>query len=363
MTEINLMDKELVHVFRLFFEDMPVRFEVRNTSHGGGDFREAVLAEWETGERYVIKLADNDFTFAEKIEAWKRSAEEYVKLGYYCPVIIRSLNGDFPTVRYKGHSCAAYAEEYSKYRSAEEFYKNDPSNRSYMDDALIMTAKAAAAGFDFTDYPSGYCLFDTFCPSDATDEVLENALEWKKYAGTLPAEFQPQVQSIWQRWEDNRKKLEIIYAWLPTSVFQADLNPSNILLDGRGKFVGVFDFNLCGKDVLLNYLFRELYYYDVNDILLVLQKISEYYRFSDAEKEAAPLIYRCVAPLWFTRTDKLKKAGDDMSAVKKCLDETEELQTREIDFSSHMNISGLRNNTVTQSPSSHTGSSFPSSKR
>jgi len=30
---------------------------------------------------------------------------------------------------------------------------------------------------------------------------------------------------------------------LPTSVFQADLNPTNLLVDDKGAFAGVFDFN------------------------------------------------------------------------------------------------------------------------
>ena len=117
-------------------------------------------------------------------------------------------------------------------------------------------AKIAGKYLDYGKYPSGYCLFDTFCPSDEVDEVLENALSWKEYAETLPEEFTEQVQQIWQLWMKNRRELEQIYHTLPTSVFQADLNPTNLLIDENGKFVGVYDFNLCGKDVFLNYLFR-----------------------------------------------------------------------------------------------------------
>ncbi len=60
--------------------------------------------------------------------------------------------------------------------------------------------------FDYTDWPSAYCLFETFCPSDQT-EVLENALEWKAAAESLPERFSAQVQRIWQRWNENREKL------------------------------------------------------------------------------------------------------------------------------------------------------------
>lgn len=344
MVEMELADHGLTAVFELFFDEYPIEVEIKNTSHGESDFREAVLLRLESGSRYVIKLADNDFTFADKIRAWQRCSEEYRKLGYYCPAIICSKNGDFPTIRYKGHNCVVYAEEYSKYRSADDSGKGIGSNSSYLDDALIMTAKVAAARLDFTDYPSGYCLFERFCPSDPVDEVMENALAWKEYTETLPAECQEQVRRIWNRWIENRKELELIYPELPTSVFQADLNASNILVDGQGKFVGVYDFNLCGKDVFLNYLFREIFCSDeeeeLRQILAALLKVSEVYCFSEIEKKAAVLLYRCLKPLWFIRVQKLKAAGENLCAIKACLDKTEFVQTREIEFAFHMEGNG-----------------------
>ncbi len=347
MLEMDPSNTELLDTIGLFFDDIPNKYEIKNTSRGESDFRETVILEWISGEKYVIKLSDNDFTFADKIKSWKRCAEEYRKLGYYCPDILYSKNGDFPTVVYKGHCCVAYAEEFSKYgivdeRADENSDQYTKPNKEYMDEAFVMTARIAAERLDFTDYPSGYCLFESFCPSDKTDEVLENALEWKKYADTLPAEFQLQVRRIWQRWNENRAKLKQLYFDLPTSVFQADLNPTNLLIDDNGKFVGIFDFNLCGKDVLLNYMIREICWFsdsdeEINYILDTLKNISKVYCFSDIEKRAAPLLYRCLKPLWFSEVEKLKKAGNDINAVKSCLDKTENLQTRSIDFEYYMN--------------------------
>ena len=189
--------------------------------------------------------------------------EAYRNCGYYCPAILCSKKGGFPTVSYKSHRCVAYAEEYHKYHEAKERFGEACGESAISEDEIrketfLMTAKIAAKRLDFADYPSAYCPFDTFCPSDATDEVLENALEWKKYTATLSSEFQAQIQRIWRQWNDNREKLQEIYADLPTSIFQADLNLTNVLLDDNGNFVGIFDFNLCGKDVFLNYLFREI---------------------------------------------------------------------------------------------------------
>ena len=132
--------------------------------------------------------------------------------------------------------------------------------------------------------------------------------------------------------------MEQIYFELPTSVFQADLNSTNLLIDDNGEFVGVFDFNLCGRDVFLNYLFREIHWqYDEKYLLETLKKVSNVYCFSDLEKQAAPLLYRCLKPLWYTEIERLKAAGTDENAIRNCLDKTEKLQTKEIDFAAYMN--------------------------
>ncbi len=163
----------------------------------------------------------------------------------------------------------------------------------------------------------------------------------EKYSETLPKEFQPQIHRIWTLWTENRKALEPVYKLLQTSVFQADLNPSNILLDESGKFVGVYDFNLCGKDVFLNYLFRETFHYDykteLQSIFSVLKTVNGYYRFSELEKSAALMLYRCLKPLWFNKLERLKELKNDISAVRSYLDETERSLTGNIDFTLYMN--------------------------
>lgn len=134
--------------------------------------------------------------------------------------------------------------------------------------------------------------------------------------------------------------MKLIYKDLPTSVFQADINSSNILLDENGKFVGFYDFNLCGKDVFLNYLFREVrggsYDDELNAILRSLKIVSQFYKFSDIEKSAAALLYRCIKPLWYYRAEDLKKAGNDETKIRLCLDQADYAQTRTIDFLSVM---------------------------
>ena len=328
-------------IYRLFFSEEPLDVNTVNTSHGDTDFREVLIYTLASGEKRIIKLADNDFTFPDKIAMWQRTAEEYRKLGYYCPAIFHDRTGIFPKVEYQGHCCVAYAEEYAPYAAAQKRdQESGPERNGFGEQAWIMTARVAAQHFDYASYPSGYCLFETFCSSDETDEVLENALNWKKYADTLPQEVQEQVQRIWRLWTENRKQLEAIYHELPSSVFQADLNPTNILVDDSGAFAGVFDFNLCGREVFLNYLFREIFNTDfaqeLERIFKILKLVSRYYRFSTAEKKAALMLYRCLKPLWFNKLQKLKQMKEDIPAVKEHLKETERYLTEPIDFAKWM---------------------------
>ncbi len=338
------MDHDIVRIFQLFFDDTPVDTRLLNTSRGDADFRTACIIETESGSRYVLKLADNDFTFPERITVWQRTVEEYRKLGYYCPRIFGDRTGNFPAVDYQGHRCTAYAEEFAPYRPAEDRFAeedgkdDDALYDSYKEDIWRMTARVAAQYFDYSEYPSAYCLFETFCPSDKMDEVLENALAWKKQADMLPDEFRDQVARIWQLWTDNRAALEKVYKKLPTSVFQADLNSSNILLDDADRFVGIYDFNLCGRDVFLNYLIRETS--GVSGIREALKIASGYYRFSEIEKDTVLMLYRCLKPLWFTRVEKLKELGNDREAVKAFLDETEQMLTAPTEFRDCMGEAG-----------------------
>lgn len=335
MEKFNLTELNDTEIINLFFNKPVVSCEIKNTSHGEIDFREAMIVQLVSGEKFVIKLADNSFTFPDRIRMWQKCAADYRRLGYYAPKIYADKTGEFPVVRYKEHTCVVYAEEFAKF-SYENVAARGLASSKYLNEILTMTAKIAQLHADYAEYLSGYCLFGLFAPDDEEDEVMGVAREWKQYAETLPVQFQSQVKRIWTLWTENRNALQAIYDALPTSIFQADLNSSNTLIDHEGKFAGVFDFNLCGKDVLLNYLFREINW-DDNETELELLKsavavVSRSYHFSPAEKAAAIQIYRCVKPLWYTKLMRLKKAGENLTSVQACLDETEYALTREIDF-------------------------------
>ncbi len=344
-------------VVRLFSEKTPVTIDIKNTSRGENDFRETLLVDLG-GEMMAIKLSANGFTDEKHLALWERIAGEYRDLGYYCPRFIRALDGTFPKVVYKDRNCMVWGEEFSKYRSAEELIKEkfpdtglvEDGWYSFLEDAMIMDARVAACHFDYTELPSAYCMFETFDPCDKSDETTQDAEKWLTLAKTLPDNHKSQVERIWNNWLKARRELEKIYHKLPASVFQADLNETNVLLDEDGTFKGVYDFNIGGREVFINYLVRQAPYVSTDDayggidaddnflkrVLHALDIVKKIYSFSDLEKEAAPLLYKCIRPLWWHASVELKEAGTDDAKIRRHLDAIEYEQTRNIDFSGHM---------------------------
>lgn len=322
------------------------KLEIKNVQK---DFRAAFAVTLLSGEKYVLKLAENAFTDREHIKMWQRTSEEYSRLGAYCPKILLPGAGN-DKQEYFGHDCFMWAEEYSVYPNVEQFSKDRLTDENgfftYIDDAVTLNARAAAMYFDHTALPSGYCLFERFSSDDVDCEVYENACQFKAAADKLPARYCARVNRIWKRWQSDFDKLKKLYPQLPRSVFQADINYTNCLVDKNGKFIGLYDFNLSGRDVYLNLLFRELPWvmspdthedkadYEIKCFMRGLRTSAKVYSFSDIEAQAAPLIYRVVRPVYdyFTLID----AGDDDKKITHCLDYSEYVQSASHDFADAM---------------------------
>jgi hypothetical protein len=56
-------------IFMLYNNSQPVEYEIKETSHGDNDFRQAVVAKWPD-KIIVIKITHNDFTTHEHIKGW-----------------------------------------------------------------------------------------------------------------------------------------------------------------------------------------------------------------------------------------------------------------------------------------------------
>ena len=157
---------------------------------------------------------------------------------------------------------------------------------------------------------SAYCLYDRFCEEDETDETHANALALFSLLLEAMPEREAEINRFRADYLRLRDSFEPEYRALPTAVFQADLNSSNILLDENRVFRGLIDFNLSGSETILNYALVESLIPPADEDELprltdpeyLLEKdaqlssnlsvIARHYAFTKAERLAWPTLYR-----------------------------------------------------------------------
>ena len=324
---------------------------------GNDDYRKIYFVT-DGQRKLVIKQLSNTFSDRRRIEGWFELMDEYRKTGLYCPAVVPNRNGELihrDTI--DGRDYYILAEEYSVYETAEhigkEKYKDAMGHNRYTPDVMRSLGKIASAKLDILDWPSAYCLLEPFCTPQTTDEATECAIAFVKYIReNLPAHL-PRAEALLEMFYQRQKELSEVYTFLPTSCFQADLNDSNILLDENNHFVGLIDFNLCGKEPILNYAVREalwgvsdkrlfgekgsrLYFYDETldelRIKLFLENMSyiqENYEFSALEKRAFPILFRYMNSFWWFHLHEIKLIKDDEYKISQLLDWLERQMTRD----------------------------------
>jgi hypothetical protein len=213
--------------------------------------------------------------------------------------------------------------------------------------------KIASAKLDLLDWPSAYCLLELFCAPDTTDEATECAVAFVNYVRDNIPSYLPRAEMLLDTYYKRQEELREVYHLLPTSCFQADLNDSNILLDNDKNFVGLIDFNLCGKEPILNYAVREalwaisdkrlfgendtrLYFYDeklddfrINLFLENIGYVRENYEFTDLEREVFPILFRYVNSFWWFHLNEIKLVKEDDNKINLIFDWLERQMTRD----------------------------------
>ena len=324
---------------------------------GDDDYRKIYIVD-DGDRKIVIKHLSNTFSDRRRIEGWFALMEEYRKSGLYCPKIVPNIYGELLHCDHiDGREYYTYAEEYSIYETAENIGKekcvDNDGFYTFTPDVLRNLGKIASLKLDILDWPSAYCLLEPFCAPDTTDEATECAVAFVKYVKDNIPSFLSRAESLLKLFYKCQNDLKPVYNLLPTSCFQADLNDSNILLNSECNFVGLIDFNLCGREPILNYAVREalwnvsdnrlmgkddsrLYFYDekLDDlrIKLFLQNIAyiqENYEFTLFEKDVFPIIFRYINSFWWFCIDELKLIRDDDSKLDQLFNWLECQMTRD----------------------------------
>ena len=341
----------------LYFASEGLDIQVMDLCRGNDDFRKVYIVN-DGRRKLVIKHLSNTFSDRRRIEGWFQLMDAYRGLGIYCPRVVPSLDGTLlHSNTADGRTYYVYAEEYAVYETAEhigEAHDRAADGRcAYRPDVMRSLGKVAAAHLDLLDWPSSYCLLTPFCSPDTTDEATECAELFTQYVRDNLPRHLPRAETLLKMFYQRQKELRKVYDSLPCSCFQGDLNDSNILLDENNAFAGLIDFNLCGREPVLNYAVREalwgvsdsclfddndsrLYFYDkaleelrIRSFLENMRYIQEYYTFSEAERDAFPLLFRYMNSYWWFHINEIRMIREDEGKINQLFDWLEFQMTRD----------------------------------
>lgn len=355
---MNNSDIELdKKIFSLYYAAEPQVLKTLDLCRGDSDFRKVYITS-DNQKKLVIKHTSNSFTDGKRICAWARLIDEYNKIDIYCPHIVPNRMGKlFYKYEDNGHDYYIYAEEFAKYQTAEQIgadkLRDGDGKECYFDDMLRSVGKVAAQHFDFCDFASGYCLLEPFSPPDTTDEATETAIIFRDFVKENIPKYYPRVEKLMELFYQNQAQLRKLYSKLPLSCFQADLNDSNVLLDENNNFNGLIDFNLSGKESVLNYTVRAsfwyipskklrgengecLYFYDekLDELRMRLfldniKCIEQTYAYSNYEREVFPVLLRYLNSFWWHHVNDIKDIKDDDAKIESLLRWLERQMTRD----------------------------------
>lgn len=310
---------EIKEILKLYANGTPKRVEVvsEQPAYRAGDRDDATGIYLELVAEYaehktLVTVCDYVFATPERITQSANVIEAYRRSGYACPRILETLRGDpFAKIGYKGHDCVVFAQEY-----AEETRPCDPADciPPYHDELLVAAAKVASlhlAG----DEPSAYALFEPVTAQGGFEDYVAEYV-----SGDLKNEIMERFPALAEKYgeieelvEENRRALRAIRDRLPTSLFQGEL--SEIRVDEDGRFQG-FRRLFCegGREACVNHFMRLAFFlsdrlgrvengcdevYDegqrnarLDAFRRIFRVLSQNYRFTEKEKQAAPLLYR-----------------------------------------------------------------------
>lgn len=206
-------------------------------------------------KKYMLKINNARPVTEEFLTQISRLQDRYRKIGIYCPLLIRNQYGKFGyPFRHEGENYLCFAEEYAVYEIADPEKVDEFKLKKKMLGHLGKLA-SAYTGIDLVETRSMWSIIDLAPLDEKVDEKQENlddltaCLREKGYG-----KLAPQLQ------EANQAARAVIlehFSELPRCVYQGDLNLSNLLVDEKGEFAGIIDFNMFGTEVNINCFLNE----------------------------------------------------------------------------------------------------------
>lgn len=128
--EQNLKIEEII---ALFHANKPRAYKIEEIRNQETDSRWVIYVDFPN-EKYVIKLASNSFTTTKRVNAWVDLIYKYQEMGYYSPMLQKSINNHYTEqIMFHDKNCIAWEEEFAKYHFMNDLDKSiytNPDNKA-----------------------------------------------------------------------------------------------------------------------------------------------------------------------------------------------------------------------------------------
>lgn len=230
--------------------------DVIDTSKSEADRR----FNYKINAEYFLKINNSTAITEGFLQDISSLTSKYRKIGVYCPSLIKSKTGNFAYYYEKDNiRYVCYIEEYAPYTIYNSKYNSiDYAFRKNVVRHLGKLAKQFS-NIDLSKTNSMWSLIELGPFDIDKDEKQENL---DSLISTLKEnQFNDLANKLVLINHKLREHIEIYINQLPRCVYQGDLNDTNILVDAKGEFKGIIDFNMFGTEVNINCFLNETMYY------------------------------------------------------------------------------------------------------
>jgi len=226
-----------------------------DSSHGDGDKR----YHYPINDKYFLKINNHQAMDEAFYRGMDQMNDQYRSMGVYCPSLYKTRSGTYIySWTQEGETFYCHLEEKAAYKAREGAGEVDYDFKAHMLGHLGQYASRFKnrAGCDH------YGMWSLIHLSTMDDEVDEKQANVNSLIQVLRDHgYQDLAQDVYEMNDQVRHEIQGLLDDLPFAVFQSDLNDSNILVDDQGTFKGLIDFNLYGRDIIINNFLNETMYF------------------------------------------------------------------------------------------------------
>lgn len=229
--------------------DLPVSSEVEmiDSSRGDQDIRHNYILD----HKYVLRVNSTKALSEDILKNLNRLIHRYNDFGVRAPLFLEDPNG---IILHQDNEMIYYVSEYlDGMTPSDEMSEEQEATLVRERLQLISSFAAKYKNVGLLPFMSMYSIIE-LSPDDELIGMDEKQANLNQFVQVLRNCGEEQMADHIEKVnEETRDKLLRFYKELPRCSFQGDENWQNLIIDEKYHIQGLFDFNMAGTDVIVNY--------------------------------------------------------------------------------------------------------------